>query len=168
MEQIDKHRERRNELQRERRKRNPEKYKKQEKTYNEKNREKRRFKTAEWRKNNPERSKQSQLKTREKYKDRYNSKTREWREKNKIKTVEYSIRRSLAEALRTPKWLNEQQLNDIVDVYKKAKEVSISTGLHMQVDHIIPLRGNNVSGLHVPWNLQIIEGKLNGKKSNNF
>jgi 5-methylcytosine-specific restriction endonuclease McrA len=43
-----------------------------------------------------------------------------------------------------------------------------STGVQWHVDHIIPLQGKNVSGLHVPENLQVIQGSLNIKKGNRF
>lgn len=57
-----------------------------------------------------------------------------------------------------PKWAS---LKDIKNVYKECP-----AGL--EVDHIIPLHGDNVSGLHVPWNFQYLTRSENALKSNFF
>lgn len=67
---------------------------------------------------------------------------------------------------RTPKWLSKDDSSKIRSIYKMCKLISKKTGLEHHVDHIIPLISDKVSGLHVPWNLQIITKEQNLKKSN--
>lgn len=55
---------------------------------------------------------------------------------------------------------------EIMKIYLECKKVTEITGNLHEVDHIIPLAGKNISGLHVPWNLQILPHKENRKKSN--
>ena len=59
----------------------------------------------------------------------------------------------------TPKWLTLEQKQQIKQLY-----LNCPPGYH--VDHIIPLKGNSISGLHVPWNLQWLPGIVNRVKSN--
>lgn len=47
-----------------------------------------------------------------------------------------------------------------------SRSISKKTGTQHHVDHIIPLQGKLVSGLHVPWNLRIIPAHENLSKSN--
>lgn len=66
----------------------------------------------------------------------------------------------------TPPWLTDRQIIEMRRMYSVAKELSDLTGVQFQVDHIVPLQGKSVSGLHVPWNLQILPYYENISKGN--
>ena len=66
----------------------------------------------------------------------------------------------------TPKWLTEQHKKEIKEVYNLANQLTLLTGIEHEVDHIIPIKSEIVSGLHVPWNLQVLTRKENRAKSN--
>jgi 5-methylcytosine-specific restriction endonuclease McrA len=66
----------------------------------------------------------------------------------------------------TPKWLSAEQKMEIRLKYRLAIELSRATGIRHAVDHEIPLQGEDVCGLHVPWNLRVITQEENLKKSN--
>ena len=68
----------------------------------------------------------------------------------------------------TPSWLTEEHHDQIKLLYAHAKECELLTGDKYHVDHIVPLKGENVSGLHVPWNLQVLPADINIKKSNSY
>jgi hypothetical protein len=66
----------------------------------------------------------------------------------------------------TPKWLTKEQRRSINQTYLYAKHMTELTGIKYVVDHIVPLRGENVCGLHVPENLKLLTHEANCKKSN--
>lgn len=65
----------------------------------------------------------------------------------------------------TPSWAN---LDKIKGTYELAQYLTETYGRAIHVDHIIPLQGKNVSGLHVEDNLQLLFAKDNLQKSNTW
>ena len=63
----------------------------------------------------------------------------------------------------TPVWAD---LEKIRKLYKKAKQMTKDFGVQYSVDHVIPLRGEFVWGLHVHNNLQIVLHEVNMRKGN--
>lgn len=63
----------------------------------------------------------------------------------------------------TPSWANKEAIEKI---YIEARMLSLSTGIKHEVDHIVPIKGEQVSGLHVEYNLQILTKKENRDKWN--
>jgi 5-methylcytosine-specific restriction endonuclease McrA len=64
--------------------------------------------------------------------------------------------------------LNRAFHKSILKIYKSCQVMCEVTGQKYEVDHIVPLMGKNVCGLHVPWNLQIIPQDINRKKTNKW
>jgi hypothetical protein len=66
----------------------------------------------------------------------------------------------------TPRWLTKEERLQMRDLYVQARKMTELTRERYVVDHIVPLRGEEVCGLHVPWNLRVITQDENLKKSN--
>lgn len=82
---------------------------------------------------------------------------------NKPKWAHYATKRKAAKLRATPSWADQ---NAIFGIYQKCAEVTAQTGVRHEVDHIIPLQGKTVSGLHVETNLRVIPMVENRRKSN--
>ena len=108
-------------------------------------------KTREWQKANPDRNR-----------DRYKT----WAAKNRAKLTAKQRDREISKLKATLPGLRLEHRNAIQDVYDKAAYLSFTTGIPHHVDHIFPLQGKNFSGLHVPWNLQILTAFDNISKKN--
>lgn len=91
------------------------------------------------------------------------ARAKKWAAENQAARCEMSMRRYAGQKKATPKWAD---LEKIKVFYWYATQIRINTGLNYQVDHIIPLRGKNVCGLHVENNLQILPFSENIKKGN--
>ena len=83
--------------------------------------------------------------------------------KSRINEAAFSAKRRALKASSTPKWAN---LDKIRSIYLECQLITMKTGIEHHVDHIIPLKGKLVSGLHVETNLRIITASENCKKSN--
>lgn len=87
-------------------------------------------------------------------------------QKHKVIRRVIDARRRSGKLLATPGWLTEADEDSIRALYAEAVVLSETTGIPFEVDHIVPLRGKTVSGLHVPWNLQVIARSANRRKQN--
>ena len=117
------------------------------------NKERKNANNAKWRLENLEVSRQS---------------SRNWNKNNKGHRNSMTRARQAAKLQRTPAWLTEFDLLKMRCFYQVAAMRTKESGRVWHVDHIVPLRGETVSGLHVPSNLQIIEASLNCSKSNRY
>ena len=140
------------EYQREWRQRNKEKVAAYTKKWNDANKEKRTAIVNSWRERNPDKVKEYSKKAGQK-----------WASANKGKRLASVRARQLAQKHRTPLWVNKQELEEF---YMESARLTKETGVLHEVDHIVPLQGETVSGLHVPWNLQILTRSANRSKGN--
>lgn len=116
------------------------------------------------RKKNSEISRNHYLKNRDK---RLSQTAKWWRENPHVHAAKQARRRfKLKNA--SPAWLTKVQLAHIRAYYETAKIIRRDIGANVDVDHIVPLMGKNVCGLHVPWNLQLLEHSANCQKRNSY
>ncbi len=89
-----------------------------------------------------------------------------WASKNRGKCAARLARYYTAKKNAAPLWLTQVMVNEMELVYIESASKTKETGMSHNVDHIVPLQGKTVSGLHVPWNLQILTKMENCRKSN--
>ena len=115
------------------------------------NREKRAAQSAAYRKKNPEAAKAS---------------VKKWCMTNRAKRTAAENERRASKNQATPTWLSEKHKQHIEVIYAFAKRLREMSGVDVAVDHMVPIKGKNVVGLHVPWNLCIIGRAENSAKNN--
>lgn len=98
--------------------------------------------------------------------DKVREKSKRWRQRHPEKYTALAVASVARRAKRVPKWLTQEDKWLITQFYDVAKLRTKATGVTWEVDHVIPLRGRSVSGLHVPANLQVILKSENRAKRN--
>ena len=121
-------------------------------------------------------------KTKSKNRAKYLASSARWARQNPEKTAQYQRKQNAknpgkrnlwtmnyrtAKVDRMPNWLNFGELFEMECVYNYCSALR-KVGFDYHVDHAVPLRGSSVSGLHVPWNLQVLPGRENMSKGNTF
>jgi hypothetical protein len=91
-----------------------------------------------------------------------------WRKNNLGLVLADCAKRRAAKLKRTPKWLTPFDKLKIECLYQLAAMRNRESGQKWHVDHIIPLQGAFVSGLHVPDNLRVILAIDNMRKNNQY
>lgn len=132
---------------------NPEKRAEQNKRYAEKHPEKLVAKTTRWRDKDPQHAAKIAKNSRVKHKDRVLANKAAYR---------------AGKTNRTPTWLTDFDRLKTKCIYSIAAMLTRENKEPWHVDHIIPLHGKNVSGLHVPSNLWFVRGVENTLKNNKF
>lgn len=122
-----------------------------QRAYQAANRDKYRAASRKWREANPEEMKLSKW---------------FWEQENPDRSAARSAKYYSRKRSRCPKWLSKEQKDHIILFYTTARHFTNETGIAHSVDHIIPLFGETVCGLHVPWNLQVLTAADNSRKQN--
>tara|TARA_R110002012_G_scaffold76218_3_gene192455 strand:+ start:207 stop:788 length:582 start_codon:yes stop_codon:yes gene_type:complete len=137
----------------------------------------------EWRQARPEEVKAKKAASYKANKDEVKAKVAAYRDANKEKIKIANRLRYLetkdamrpkraqiaaAKRQRQPKWLSNGDKKIMIAIYEESARLTKTTRIRHEVDHIVPLLGKLVSGLHVPANLQIITMKANRSKGNRF
>jgi len=148
------------------------------KVYRKENREKANKWNAHWRATNPEKARESVRKCKDKNRDAINyagrlhhkaagearlKQKREWAAANRDKGAVYAVQRRRGVKQATPTWADKGLMDDL---YRYAKIMRVSTGIKCEVDHIVPIAGADVCGLHSHDNLTVLTKAANRSKWN--
>jgi len=136
------------------------------KEWYERNKELAKERASKWQKDNIERKRKIRAKWRNENREHHLAYNRDWFTENKDKRAAYEGKRRAMQLQRTPAWDPDAHL--IVAKYQLAAMLTQASGILHHVDHIIPLQGRKVSGLHVFSNLRVIPGAENCQKSNKY
>lgn len=135
--------------------------------YKNANREKVRASSNAWKARNEARNKAQEKAWWANNRERAIAKNGEYKKSRRAHFTALQMLRKAAKLKATPPWLDAAHLAEIAAVYEKARLLTLAGEPH-HVDHIFPLQGKNFTGLHVPWNLQVLPAAENIAKCNRF
>lgn len=121
---------------------------------------------AQWRVENPEKKLVQRKKEYARNSDFAKEAARQYRKNNPDKVNAWSKNRMNAKRSSMPSWADTTKIKAYYDVCAFFNDINGYTKYH--VDHVVPLQGKIVTGLHVHNNLQIILASDNRSKGNKF
>lgn len=98
---------------------------------------------------------------REEFRDKRKAYAHEYAARNRPQFAEKRRRRTAQILRATPPWAD---LNAIREFYEDAARLCLETGYAWEVDHLYPLKGKTVCGLHNQFNLRVITKEENRSK----
>lgn len=107
--------------------------------------------------NNPEKVALEKQQHYQKNKDIYKERAAKWKKENRGRAAYLNAKRKKLIKQATPPWLTSDHWFQIRQYYETAD-------IKIEVDHIVPIQGKTVCGLHVPWNLQHLPQAENSQK----
>lgn len=135
---------------------NGDRAKERQKIYNQKRKKAHKEYSLAWYYNSKEKALQSRKESRVKNREKNSATRKIWKQRNRALIRFYRAKRRAAVLKATPAWANLQ----------KIKQFYLNCPKGLQVDHIVPLQGKTVSGLHVENNLQYLTPRENQEKGN--
>ena len=117
--------------------------------YAETHKEEAKTRIKKWSQENPERKRQND---------------KAWVAANKERAHSLKAKYRAARRQACPPWVDDEHMARIHEIYRLRREISDRTGVVHEVDHIVPLQGKIVCGLHVWWNLRVIPREENNRR----
>lgn len=134
--------------------------------YKKENADKQKQYEADWKERDPEASKERSRRYYQNHTEKVKAQKKQYAKDHPHIYAAAAAKRRAALLQRTPPWLTAEDHLKIQAIYDEAHRLESLDGVKRHVDHIIPLQGEEVSGLHVPENLQILTESENCSKWN--